>query len=614
VRRAVLPLVASSAREERDVRLSDGHAAPAPGHAGAHPGEHVLSGLRARAELNRLGLGAGEGEVGQPVHRLTALAARLLGAARAQVSLLGSEQWVAATAGFRVPDSQRRSPLSESLCTMTAASGAAQLVDDALQDARVRDLPPVQRGLVRRYAGAPLVSEAGVVIGALCVFDATPTPWPEDAADILTDLAAAVMTEIQLRQANRELTTVAEQLRRLQDVTARLATAVSVQDVAAVLVERGIPLVAEHGVVAVRQREDGLLRTWPTAGIPAELAAQLRSIPTTAPTPVSRAVRTGRPVVLQSFVEIEVQFPATVASHIATGTRCVLAVPARAGQATIGALAFGFADEHAVDDDTLHYAQALADLAGQALDRARLYEVEHSAAHQLQQALLPARPPVLDGIRTAAGYRPADSLHEIGGDWYDVFALPGGRAGLVVGDVVGHDLDAAATMGRLQAATRILAHDSAGPAETLRRLDDACPSIPGAHCSTVGVADYDPGTGVLRYACAGHLPPLLVTGSTVRYLTDGRSVPLGVSVPAGTRPRRGAAEVAVPAGSLLVWYTDGLVERRGEDLGIGLRRLADLVRDLPGTDLENRCAAIMDSMVGGARLHDDVALLCVRFG
>ncbi len=149
--------------------------------------------------------------------------------------------------------------------------------------------------------------------------------------------------------------------------------------------------------------------------------------------------------------------------------------------------------------------------------------------------LLPPVPPELPGVGIGARHLPADQGHEVGGDWYDVFELPGNRIGFAVGVVVGHDLAAAAAMGRLQQLLRYAADAGARPGELLEALDEACPSITGTDFATVGYAEYSPAEGVVSYACAGHPPPLLVAGGEARYLHGGRSAPLGLGSERGTK-------------------------------------------------------------------------------
>ena len=236
------------------------------------------------------------------------------------------------------------------------------------------------------------------------------------------------------------------------------------------------------------------------------------------------------------------------------------------------------------------------------------HERELGAAHQLQRALLPVVAGDLPGVRAAADYRPADLAHLVGGDWYDVFTLPGGRVGFAVGDVVGHHVTAAAAMARLQIALRIVARTAGDPGAALGELDRAGADIADSLMTTIGFADYDPATGLLRYACAGHLPPLLVDAGGARYLWAGRSMPLGAGET--TRPY---GECAVTGPATLVWYTDGLVERRDGHIGEAMERLADAAARHGGGDPADLCRHLMRQMTGDEALSDDTALLCVRF-
>lgn len=271
----------------------------------------------------------------------------------------------------------------------------------------------------------------------------------------------------------------------------------------------------------------------------------------------------------------------------------------------IGALAFGFGSEGTPGKAVFQMARTLTGLAGQALERAQLYEAEHAAAHQLQRALLPQIPAELPGASIGAFYRPAEEGHEVGGDWYDVFELPGGTIGCAVGDVVGHDLAAAVAMGRLQLLLRYSARGGAGPAGVLEALDAACPDLTGTGYATVAYAEYDPAGAHLTYACAGHPPPLLADGSTVRFLEDGRSGALGFRGP------RAQARIALPQPARLVLYTDGLVERRGQLIDAGFERLARAVGELLAGDARGACDRLLTVMTGTEILADDIALVCI---
>jgi serine/threonine-protein kinase RsbW len=242
-----------------------------------------------------------------------------------------------------------------------------------------------------------------------------------------------------------------------------------------------------------------------------------------------------------------------------------------------------------------------------ALERSRLYEEQRDVAHVLQQSMLGGAPRPDPRFDVAAHYEPSSEHLEVGGDWHDMFAVPNGRVAIVIGDVVGRGLIAASAMGQLRSAVRALAGTGRGPAEVLTLLDTFTDQVPTAQYATLAYAEIDLDAGELHFACAGHLPPLLVEpGGAPRLLMDGRSPPLGVAAPGAPR---GEAVVALPRGALLLLYTDGLVERRGEPIDDGLDRLVTAVaqqRGVPPKTLVRRLAASLLSPVG----DDDVCMLC----
>jgi serine phosphatase RsbU (regulator of sigma subunit)/integral membrane sensor domain MASE1 len=243
-----------------------------------------------------------------------------------------------------------------------------------------------------------------------------------------------------------------------------------------------------------------------------------------------------------------------------------------------------------------------------------MYTHERQSALLLQRALLPQVPSTLPGVEVGTLYRAADSAQEVGGDWYDVFPLGDlltgdHRVGIAVGDVVGHELRAAVTMGRLQASLRLAASTTPlGPSYVLTALDAATATMPDAACSTVGYAQFDPVDGRLTYACAGHPPPLLVTDGVAAFLDAGRSTPLGV-----TEGPREEASMSVPDGSWLVWYSDGLVEQRDRGIDEGLGRLAMAAARLdPEASPDEWCRTLLTDVMVDHALEDDVVVLCVR--
>ena len=232
-----------------------------------------------------------------------------------------------------------------------------------------------------------------------------------------------------------------------------------------------------------------------------------------------------------------------------------------------------------------------------------------SVALRLQRSLLPDRLVQTWEVSTAARYDPGVEGLEVGGDWYDTIALPDGRLGLAVGDIVGRGLEAAATMGRVRTALAGLAWGAAGPGEALERLQAFTTlRIGRADCASCFYAVLDPATGLLRYASAGHPPALLRRpDGTVDVLDGGRSGLVGL----GDGPRPDAVVQLVP-GSMLFAYSDGLIERRDEHLDVGLDRLVRFLERTDPGDLDALCDDLVTAMTGGRR-RDDVAVLAIRY-
>jgi PAS domain S-box-containing protein len=301
------------------------------------------------------------------------------------------------------------------------------------------------------------------------------------------------------------------------------------------------------------------------------------------------------------------------------GLNSMMCVPIRARGVTLGIAAFyrEQRQEPFGDDDVL-LAEELTGRAAVSLDNARRYNRERSTAVALQRFLLPHRLPRQSAVEVASRYLPATGHAGVGGDWFDVIPLSGARVALVIGDVVGHDIQASATMGRLRAAVRTLADVDVPPDELLTRLDDL---VNRMSAETDGVAGneatrdvyatcvyavYDPVSRRCSLARAGHPVPALVTpDGTVSFLDVPAGPPLGL----GGLPFEGV-ELELPAESLLVLYTDGLVESRESDLDAGFGRLRGALGRREGS-LEAAC----DSLLAAVLPHpadDDVALLMAR--
>lgn len=235
---------------------------------------------------------------------------------------------------------------------------------------------------------------------------------------------------------------------------------------------------------------------------------------------------------------------------------------------------------------------------------------EHEIAVALQRTLLPAKLPAVPGVEIAARYIPASSDMQVGGDWYDVVPLPGGLIGLAIGDVAGHGLAAAATMGQLRMAVRAYALQDPAPASVMAGLHQLATQPPAATMTTLLYLVFDPDSRLLRFANAGHPPALCVGTGTASYLADASSPPLGVSLTG----RYAESAIQLGPGTTLLLYTDGLVERRGVSIQAGLDRLRDSCIALPDTSPDGLCDALLGLMLGDDAVEDDVALLVLDTG
>jgi PAS domain S-box-containing protein len=285
-------------------------------------------------------------------------------------------------------------------------------------------------------------------------------------------------------------------------------------------------------------------------------------------------------------------------------------LPLGGAPAVDGYLWVAFDEPRSFEPDERAFTLACAEQAGLALERARLYEEQRNIALLLQRSLVAGDPPADERFDVAALYRPAVEQLEVGGDWHDVFGLPGGKVGVVVGDVVGRGLRAATAMGQLRSAVRALAGAGLEPAAVLEHLDTFVDQVHAARYATIAFAEVAPDSGMVCFASAGHLPPVLVAPErTPELFMDGRSPPLGVRVKGEARDQ---AAFALAPGAGFLLYTDGLVERRDEPIDAGLERLTSAVRARRGAAPHELVEALPPALLAPAAHDDDVCVLCFR--
>ncbi|WP_373297740.1 ATP-binding SpoIIE family protein phosphatase [Streptomyces lavendofoliae] len=333
---------------------------------------------------------------------------------------------------------------------------------------------------------------------------------------------------------------------------------------------------------------------------------------TVQPTPkyVYQCLTARRPVLVSRITpdQYESIAPSPRAARLmrSSGVHSYMAVPLIARGVLLGAADFVRAGGRGPFTPTdLALAWELASKAAVYIDNARLYSRERETVLTLQRALLPRTAPSTPGLRVASDYRPAVDPGGVGGDWFDVVPLPSGRTALVVGDVMGHGLAAAATMGRLRSVARTLLGLDIAPERVLARLDLAARDLEEDQVATCLCAVYDPADGTFRLASAGHLPPLLIGADGEASFMD---VPAGAPLGAGVIPYD-PVTARVPGRSRLMLYTDGLVKSRVHDIDTQLDRLREAVRG-PQPALSESCAVPGAGTGGGeGRRFDDAVVL-----
>ncbi|MEU6758137.1 SpoIIE family protein phosphatase [Streptomyces sp. NPDC046685] len=297
------------------------------------------------------------------------------------------------------------------------------------------------------------------------------------------------------------------------------------------------------------------------------------------------------------------------AQLLETGVHSFMMVPLIARDLVLGVATFyriRRVSPFGSDDVTL--AGELAARAAISIDNARLYLHEHETAVVLQRSMLPQHVTPPPGIEIAHRYLPASDVNEVGGDWYDVLPLTGGRAALLIGDVMGHGIAAAAVMGRLSATVRALARLDMPPAALLQQLEATLADLTEPMLATFLYVVCDPATGHCTVTRAGHPPPAVAQpDGTVSIVNTPPGAPLGVGGITFT-----TTDITLPPGSLLVLYTDGLIEARNRDIDERLAELTSLLTD-SRQPLDHLCDSLIAHLVP-ASADDDIALLAARIG
>ncbi|WSQ07041.1 SpoIIE family protein phosphatase [Streptomyces sp. NBC_01231] len=456
---------------------------------------------------------------------------------------------------------------------------------------------------------APVWDTIGRLEGVLLsAHDVTEQHLARQRLVLLNDASVRIGSTLDLARTAQELADVA---------VPRFADFVTVDLLPAIEGGEDPPQGPPHGPVRLRRvAYQSVLEGCPEAVVRRGIVAAYPAGCTAA-----ECLASGRPIIEHvtpaALAEVERQTPQRAERMRRFGFHSVLAVPMRARGLTLGVATFSrHRQPKLFEQDDLLLGEEITARAAVCIDNARRYTRERSISLALQSSLLPQQLPEQAALDVASRYLPASSRAGVGGDWFDVIPLSGARVALVVGDVVGHGIQASATMGRLRTAVRTLADIDLPPDELLVHLDDLINRLAGAADSTAVTAGdvgatclyavYDPVSRHCTVARAGHPVPALVTpDGTVDFLDVPAGPPLGL----GGLPFE-STELKLDEGSLLVLYTDGLVGVRGHDIDEGIDALREVLRR-PTDNLEVTCDALLRTMLTDGP-SDDVALLVAR--
>ncbi|MEU0112480.1 SpoIIE family protein phosphatase [Streptomyces bobili] len=449
----------------------------------------------------------------------------------------------------------------------------------------------------------------------------------EDARGTVLGVAISVVDVTDQYRAGIEAETARRRLALIADASTRIGTTLDLERTADELADVAVPELADiaavdllDAVVSGRRTSLGpsesvVIRALAVRAADAPDALSAADPPggTARYAPdrlVTECVRTGRPVMVAQVKDEDLariaRSPEAAGLLARAGVHSYLAVPLIARGEVLGALDLKRTrNPLPFGDDDLLLARELAARAAVQIDNARWYQNARSTALTLQRSLLPSHPAVTGGLEVASRYQPAGATTEVGGDWFDVIPLEDGKTALVVGDVMGSGIDAAATMGRLRTATTTLASLDLDPAVLLEHLDRITSGL-DHFIATCVYAVHDPRLGRFRIANAGHLPPALVRpGHPPELLDLPTGAPLGVGGVAFS-----STDVDFAPGDQLVLYTDGLVETRRHSLDERLDAMLALLDD-PARPLEELCDLLLRALHHPDN-HDDVALLVAR--
>lgn len=495
---------------------------------------------------------------------------------------------------------------------------------DAPGPRAVRDRTPVYRagltapdGGIGSVAALPLLTEVGA-LGCLAVWWAglhEATAVEREYLQSMAETTSRALERARLREAERREHARVDALAELTGLLAAAQTPEAIGEVVAdrVRAAAGGADALCLGVIS----QDGRRLVWIThAGYAGEIAEQFVDLPMHVHTAVTDAARAGHPVIIRTPAEYELRYPGPDNPVAAKDGSSWLTWPLSVGTAPVGAINLMWRHPQQFGPGQVTLVAAVADLVAQALVRARAYADEHALAAVLQRAVMPTTAAVIPGLEIGTSYRQAGTARQVGGDWYDAMALPGQRAYLAVGDMVGHGLTAAEDMTQLRNAGRTLAivgHQPASILEELARVTDLATT---GKFATMAAATIELEVSLVTYATAGHPPILIRRAKTGTVEIPPPAEGPALCLPDAQRfPQYSQNQTGFDVGDIMLMYTDGLIERRGEDLTEGIARVAERLQAWqPGAPLSSLCDELVASLATEPQLDDICVLAVTRLG
>ncbi|MET7986858.1 SpoIIE family protein phosphatase [Streptomyces sp. NPDC005281] len=438
-------------------------------------------------------------------------------------------------------------------------------------------------------------------------YDLRIVPVPGGLTVYFTDVTDRRRREAEQAEAARA---AADRASRTAELTTQLAAATTSEDVVTAVAQRVLPPFGAQGLLVLVLEDEKLVHIG-SVGYPSSFLKEMHGahgMEVSDTGPAGQAVLTGEPLFHSSREEWAEAFPGP-GSRPPTSKEAWAFLPLTASDHTFGVCVIAFDSARRLTSEERTLLITISALVAHALERARLYEAELTRSEELQQALLPRELPTVPEATAAARYLPAGQTSDVGGDWYDLIPLSAGQVALVIGDVMGHGLSEAATMGRLRTALHTLAALELPPDEIMGHLNDIVSGLGDHAYATCLFALYDSTDGSCTVVRAGHPPPLVVRpDGTAHFPEVAVNPPLGAAFPPFE-----TTELQLPAESLMVLYTDGLVESPQREIDQGMNQLAGLLAgEADRPDLAELCDSVTAGLLPGGPTADDAALLIAR--